>query len=70
MSDNLQQPREFDAVLGGSIPTPLNAVVLGGIEGVRSRLQCSNVEVNGIGYVVTAYIADSSLWIDNFRKRR
>lgn len=38
MSDNSQQPRVYDAVLGnqGSIPT--NAAVLGGIEGIKHRL--------------------------------
>jgi COMPASS component SWD3 len=33
-----QQPKSRDAVLGGQVPTPLGAVVLGGIEGVKRRL--------------------------------
>ena len=33
------KPREFDAVLGGSSPPPINAAVLGGIEGVKLRLK-------------------------------
>ena len=39
-----QQPREFDAVLGGQSNLPLNAVVLGGIEGVKSRLDSARDE--------------------------
>ncbi|WP_396019817.1 hypothetical protein [Anabaena sp. FACHB-83] len=27
-------------------------------------------EVSDTGYVVTAYIPDSNLWADNFRKRK
>ncbi|MDY6900944.1 MAG: HEAT repeat domain-containing protein, partial [Cyanobacteriota bacterium] len=37
MSEN--QPREFDAVLGGKNPAPSTAAVLGGIEGVKRRLE-------------------------------
>ena len=36
MSDN--QPREYDAVLGGGNPIPIYGAVLGGIEGVKRRL--------------------------------
>ena len=36
MSDN--QPREYDAVLGGGNPLPIYGAVLGGIEGVKRRL--------------------------------
>lgn len=38
MRENNQKPREFDAVLGGGSNIPLNAGVLGGIEGVKMRL--------------------------------
>ncbi|MGV0104734.1 GUN4 domain-containing protein [Nostoc sp. DSM 114160] len=38
MSENLNQPREYDAVLGGQVPPPKDGVVLGGIEGVKRRL--------------------------------
>jgi formylglycine-generating enzyme required for sulfatase activity len=34
-----QQPREYDAVLGGNSPSIEGAAVLGGIEGVKLRLQ-------------------------------
>ncbi|OUL21497.1 hypothetical protein BV372_31650 [Nostoc sp. T09] len=44
MNNNPNQPREYDAVLGGEIPPPVSGVVLGGIEGVRNRLQSSVVE--------------------------
>ena len=37
--NNPQQPREYDAVLGGNIPSLEGAAVLGGIEGVKLRLK-------------------------------
>ncbi len=36
MNDEDKKPREYDLVLGGNNP-PLNALVLGGIEGVKLR---------------------------------
>jgi formylglycine-generating enzyme required for sulfatase activity len=44
MSENPNQPREYDAVLGGQNP-PIYAAVLGGIEGVKKRLASSILEV-------------------------
>jgi hypothetical protein len=38
MGQNRQQPTEYDAVLGGQTPAPIDAVVLGGLEGVKRRL--------------------------------
>ncbi|WP_409881921.1 hypothetical protein [Nostoc sp. DedQUE02] len=38
MTNNQNQPREFDAVLGGEAAPPVQGVVLGGIEGVKQRL--------------------------------
>lgn len=43
MSEN--QPREFDAVLGGSTSPIFTSAVLGGIEGVKQRLKHKNVNV-------------------------
>jgi formylglycine-generating enzyme required for sulfatase activity len=43
--NNPQQPREYDAVLGGNIPSPEGAAVLGGIEGVKLRLQNPDLKV-------------------------
>ena len=43
MSEN--QPRQFDAVLGGNTPPPVTGVVLGGIEGVKRRLESEIVDV-------------------------
>ncbi|MEM7714274.1 MAG: STM4015 family protein [Cyanobacteria bacterium P01_A01_bin.68] len=43
MSEN--QPREFDVVLGGNTPPPVTGVVLGGIEGVKRRLESEIVDV-------------------------
>jgi uncharacterized protein YjbI with pentapeptide repeats len=38
MADNPNQPRVFDAVKGGQTPLPVNSAILGGLEGVKSRL--------------------------------
>ncbi|MDP5015821.1 MAG: hypothetical protein NWQ43_00650 [Dolichospermum sp.] len=43
--NNPQQPREYDAVLGGNSPLLEGAAVLGGIEGVKLRLQNPDVKV-------------------------
>jgi formylglycine-generating enzyme required for sulfatase activity len=40
-----QQPREYDAVLGGNSPLLEGAAVLGGIEGVKLRLQNPDAKV-------------------------
>ena len=40
-----QQPREYDAVLGGNSPSLEGAAVLGGIEGVKLRLQNPDAKV-------------------------
>jgi WD40 repeat protein len=44
VTENYNQPRPDDAVLGDQKPQPLNAVVLGGIKGVKRCLVSSNVE--------------------------
>ncbi|PHM09516.1 GUN4 domain-containing protein [Nostoc sp. 'Peltigera malacea cyanobiont' DB3992] len=50
MSDNTNQPREYDAVLGGkNIPSLEGAVVLGGIEGVKLRLKNADPKVRIAG---------------------
>ncbi|MEH2176958.1 STM4015 family protein [Nostoc sp.] len=38
MTDNQNKPRDYDAVLGGQSPLPVDGVVLGGIEGVKRCL--------------------------------
>ena len=43
--NNPQQPREYDAVLGGNSPSLEGAAVLGGIEGVKLRLKNPDVKV-------------------------
>ena len=45
MSENKNEPREYDAVRGGQNSIPVNAAVLGGIPGVKSRLASPIVEV-------------------------
>lgn len=42
MPENPNQPREYDAVLGGQAPPPVSGVVLGGIEGVKRRLDSTH----------------------------
>ncbi|MEG4279121.1 formylglycine-generating enzyme family protein [Microcoleus sp. MON1_C1] len=44
MTENPNQPREYDAVLGGESQLPLAAAVLGGIPGVKIRLASPIVE--------------------------
>ncbi|MEG3991400.1 formylglycine-generating enzyme family protein [Microcoleus sp. S28C3] len=45
MTENPNQPREYDAVLGGESQVPLGAAVLGGIPGIKIRLASPIVEV-------------------------
>ena len=40
-----QQPQNFDAVLGNKTPLVNSSVVLGGIEGVKSRLNSDRIHV-------------------------
>ncbi|AFY57553.1 WD40 repeat-containing protein [Rivularia sp. PCC 7116] len=42
MSEN--QPRQYDAVLGGGSQAPVDGVVLGGIEGVKRRWETANIQ--------------------------
>ncbi|WP_416233617.1 GUN4 domain-containing protein [Cronbergia sp. UHCC 0137] len=43
--NNPQQPREYDAVLGGQNQAPESAAVLGGIQGVKLRLSNPNPQM-------------------------
>ncbi|HEY9691644.1 MAG TPA: WD40 repeat domain-containing protein [Oculatellaceae cyanobacterium] len=45
MPEKPQQPRKYDAVLGGTAATPSSGVVLGGLDGVKTRLASASVEV-------------------------
>ncbi|MEH2441518.1 HEAT repeat domain-containing protein [Nostoc sp.] len=45
MNNNFNQPGEFDAVLGGEQQNQNYAVVLGGIEGIKNRLNSEDDEV-------------------------
>lgn len=45
MSGDRNQPKQYDAVLGGQNLIPVNAAVLGGIAGVKSRLTSPSPEV-------------------------
>lgn len=55
MANNPQQPREYDAVLGGHSPSLESAAVLGGIEGVKSRLSNpdQNVRIATLGLALS-----------------
>ena len=44
MTNNQNQPNQYDAVLGGNAPPPIHGAVLGGIGGVKRRLASSNVD--------------------------
>jgi hypothetical protein len=44
MNNNSDRPKEYDLVLGGNNPLPIDGVVLGGIEGVKSRLASNNIQ--------------------------
>lgn len=39
------QPKKYDLVLGGNNLPPTNGLVLGGIEGVKRRLDSDDIEV-------------------------
>ncbi len=58
---NQNQPGEFDAVLGGQAPPPVAGVILGGLEGVKSRLLSSVVEVQVAALSDTLYYRDAGL---------
>ncbi|GET36955.1 hypothetical protein [Microseira wollei] len=45
MPDPENRPREYDAVKGGQNSTPIDAAVLGGIKGVKSRLSSTVLKV-------------------------
>ncbi len=42
MAENSNQPRRNDVVLGGQAAMPTDAIVLGGLEGIRHRLRSPN----------------------------
>ncbi|MEH2325339.1 MAG: hypothetical protein V7K32_17625 [Nostoc sp.] len=45
MTENQNQPKEYDAVLGGQVAPPVNGLVLGGIEGAKLRLNSNDIKV-------------------------
>ncbi|VEP13186.1 conserved hypothetical protein [Hyella patelloides LEGE 07179] len=44
MMNEERQPKQYDAVLGGNNPPPVNGLVLGGIAGVERRLNSSDIK--------------------------
>jgi hypothetical protein len=61
MSENQNQPRDFDAVLGGESPLPLDGAVLGGIEGVKRYLSNPVVKVRVTALSETLKYGDAGL---------
>lgn len=59
MSEN--QPREYDAVLGGDNQAPVDGVVLGGIEGVKRRLANPDIKVRIAGLYQALNYGDAGL---------
>lgn len=45
MNEESKQPREYDLVLGGNNPAPVDGLVLGGIVGIKRRLESNNTEI-------------------------
>lgn len=60
-NNNPNQPKEFDAVLGGKNPPPVDGVVLGGIEGVKHRLNNTSVEVKIVALKETINYGEAGL---------
>jgi hypothetical protein len=44
MINHFNQPQNFDAVFGGQAPLPIDSLVLGGIQGVKKRLETEDEE--------------------------
>jgi formylglycine-generating enzyme required for sulfatase activity len=76
MSENQNEPREYDAVRGGQNSIPINAAVLGGLPGVKSRLASPIVEVRiaalseaikhgeaGLDLIIQAWQDDESMQV-------
>ncbi|MBE9128463.1 MULTISPECIES: HEAT repeat domain-containing protein [unclassified Coleofasciculus] len=61
MTNNPNQPRKDDAVLGGQSPPPVEGVVLGGIEGVKSRLASAVVEARIAALSEALHYGDTGL---------
>ena len=76
MSDNPNQPQEYDAVLGGQKSLPVQGVILGGIEGVKHRLSSSNIEARIVALGEALNYGEAGLSIviqaldDKFRRVR
>lgn len=45
MNDETGKPKKYDFVLGGNNPPPVDGLVLGGIEGIKRRLESNNLEI-------------------------
>ena len=45
MTEESKQPKEYDLVLGGDNPPPVDGLVLGGIAGIKRRLESNNIKI-------------------------
>ena len=72
MTNNSQNPREYDAVLGGNSPPPIDGVVLGGIEGLKRRLETGNTQqrVESLADALKYGGAGIDLLIDSLNDRK
>ncbi len=61
MPENPEQPREFDAVLGGEVAPPIDGAVLGGLEGVKRRLAVNSFEAKSAALQDTLNYGDNGL---------
>lgn len=61
MNNNPNQPKEYDAVLGGQAPPPVQGAVLGGIEGVKRRLASPIIEARIAALSEALKYADAGL---------
>lgn len=60
-NNNPDRPSDYDAVLGGQNPPPVQGAVLGGIEGVKQRLASPVVEVRKAALADLLNYADAGL---------
>lgn len=72
MLENPTQPREYDAVLRGKTPPPVDGVVLGGLEAVKRRLDSNNIQekITALSDAIKYGNIGLELVIDSFKKEK
>jgi hypothetical protein len=61
MTNESNQPKEYDAILGGQSPPPVQGAILGGIEGVKQRLASPLVKPRMVAVREALNYADAGL---------